>query len=85
MKKAYFSNRVYKNTIDNLHVDSITHTLFLMNQAKHFSFQTQVKEKRSGKVLRSESMQKTVKQKYQMNDYYTNSAVQDANAMMSSQ
>jgi hypothetical protein len=85
MKKAYFSIRFSKNRLPQKYIDAITHALFLVNQAKHFAFQTQVKEKRSGNVLRSKSMQKVVKQKYQLNDYYTNSAVQDANALISSQ
>ena len=53
MKKAYFSKRVYKNTLPKVFVEAISHALLLFNRAKHFAFQTQVLEKRSGKTKRS--------------------------------
>ena len=49
MKKAYFSNRIYKHTLSKEYVEAISHALFVFNRAKHFAFQTQVLEKRSGK------------------------------------
>jgi len=82
--KTYFSNRIYKNKIDAIAVLSIEHALLLFGQAKQFAFSTQVKEKRSGHSRREESMFLTVKKKYQLNDYYTNSAVQEAKALFSS-
>ena len=46
--KAYFSQRVYKNTLSQEYVEAIAHALFVFNQAKQFTFSTSVKEKRSG-------------------------------------
>ncbi|MGM0901744.1 MAG: IS200/IS605 family accessory protein TnpB-related protein [Bacillota bacterium] len=85
MKKVYFSNRIYKQSLTKKYDKAISHALLVFNQAKHFCFQLQVKEKRSGQSLRSESMHKTVKSKYNLKDYYANSVVQEANALMSSQ
>ena len=48
-RKAYFSNRIYKNTLSGENVAAIGHALFVFNKAKHFAFSTLVKEKRSGK------------------------------------
>lgn len=85
MKKAYFSIRIYKNTLNPKYVEAIGHALFVFNRAKHFAFQTQVLEKRSSTCRRSNSMQMTVKSRFGLNDYYANSAVQEANALFSSQ
>lgn len=85
MMKAYFSNRIYKNTLPKEYVESITHALFLFNRAKHFAFQTQVLEKRSKKSKYNQSLHLTVKGRFQMNDHYTNSAVQEANGILKSQ
>ena len=81
--KAYFSNRIYKNTLSKEFVDAISHALFVFNQGKHFSFNTSVKEKRSGKID-SKIMHLTVKEQFKLDDYYANSAVQEANAMQKS-
>ena len=85
MKKMYSTNRIYKDKLDNQYVEATSHALFVFNKAKHYCFQLQVKEKRSGQNFRSESMHKTVKSKYGLKDYYANSAVQEANALISSQ
>ncbi len=85
MKKAYFSKRVYKNTLPKVFVESISHALLLFNRSKHYAFQTQVLEERSGKTKRSHSLHLTAKNRFQLNDYYTNSAVQEANAHVKSQ
>ena len=59
--------------------------LFLVfNRAKHFSFSTSIKEKRSGQNRRSKSMHLTVKECFKLDDYYANSVVQEANAMQKS-
>ncbi|OIJ21681.1 hypothetical protein BKP45_02875 [Anaerobacillus alkalidiazotrophicus] len=60
MKRAYFSKRIYKNTLPETMQNAISHALRLFNQAKHFSFQLQVKEKRSNQSKRRESMHFTV-------------------------
>lgn len=85
MKKAFFSNRVYKNSIDEKYVEAISHTLLLFNRSKHFSFQSQILEMRSGKSKREKSLHLTVKHRFGMNDYYANSVVQEANSLISSQ
>ncbi|MCM3654282.1 IS200/IS605 family accessory protein TnpB-related protein [Metabacillus litoralis] len=85
MKKAYFSKRIYKNKLSTVYVDAISHSFLLFNRAKHFAIQRQVVEKRSGKSKRDQSLHLTVKKRFDMNDYYTNSVVQEANALMTSQ
>ena len=85
MKKAFFSKRVYKNTLNEKDVEAISHSLLLFNRAKHFAFQTQILEKRSEKSKREQSLHLTVKRDFGMNDYYANSVVQEANALMKSQ
>ena len=82
--KAYFSNRVYKNTLSSEYVNAVGHALLVFNRAKHFSFSTSVKEKRSGQSRRSKSMHLTLKERFHLDDYYANSAVQEANAMQKS-
>ncbi|ASN06577.1 RNA-guided endonuclease TnpB family protein [Virgibacillus necropolis] len=78
--KAYFSNRIYKNTILDENVDAIGHALFVFNRAKQFAFSTATKEKRSGMKKRDKSLHLTVKNRFSLDDYYTNSAVQEAKA-----
>jgi len=85
MKKAYFSHRVYKDTLPGVFVETITRTLILFNRSKHYAYQTQVLEKRSGKTKRSQSLHLTIKSRFGLNDYYGNSAVQEANAHIKSQ
>ena len=82
--KTYFTQRVYKNTLSKNYVQAITHALFVFNQAKQFAFSTSIKEKRSGKSRRSKSMHLTVKSRFNLDDYYSNSAVQEANAIQKS-
>ena len=82
--KTYFSNRIYKNRLSKEYVDEIAHALLVFNRAKHFSFSTSVKEKRSGKNRRNKSMHLTVKESFRLDDYYANSAVQEANALQKS-
>lgn len=66
-------------------MEAISHSLLLFNRAKQFAFQTQILEKRSGKSKREQSLHLTVKKDFGMNDYYANSVVQEANALMKSQ
>ena len=84
-KAAYFSKRVYKNSLPKVFVKAISHALLSFNRAKHFAFQTQVLEKRSCKSKLPQSLHLTVKNRFQLNDYYANSVVQTANAHMKSQ
>jgi IS605 OrfB family transposase len=82
--KTYFSNRIYKNGLSKEYVDEIAHALLVFNRAKQFSFSTSVKEKRSEKNRRNKSMHLTVKECFRLDDYYANSAVQEANALQKS-
>jgi hypothetical protein len=82
--KAYFTNRVYKNVLTKDYVKAIDHALLVFNRAKQFAFNTAIKEKRSGKSNRSKSMHLTVKSRFNLDDYYANSAVQEAKAIQSS-
>ncbi|MEQ2525096.1 IS200/IS605 family accessory protein TnpB-related protein [Bacillaceae bacterium CLA-AA-H227] len=85
MRKTYFSTRVYKNTLPEKYNDSISHTLLLFSRSKHFAFQTQVLEKRSSESKREKSLHLTVKERFQLNDHYAGSAIQEANALIKSQ
>ncbi|SFP09549.1 hypothetical protein SAMN05720591_14615, partial [Halolactibacillus alkaliphilus] len=51
--KAIFSNRLYKHKIDPDFVMSMDHTLRVFNQAKHFRYQTEVRELRGSKAKSS--------------------------------
>jgi IS605 OrfB family transposase len=82
--KAYFTNRVYKNTLSEEYVKAADHALLVFNRAKQFSFNTSIKEKRPGKSKRSKSMHLTVKSRFNLDDYYANSAVQEAKTIQSS-
>uniref|UniRef100_UPI0035B51188 hypothetical protein n=1 Tax=Parageobacillus toebii TaxID=153151 RepID=UPI0035B51188 len=83
MKKAYFSRRLYKSKMDILPVTETSYVLELCNRAKHFAFQTLVREKRWKRKLHP-SLHIAVKKKYGLNDYFANSAIQKANALFSS-
>lgn len=82
--RTYFSVRVYKDTLSQEYIEAITHALLVFNRAKQFAFSTTTKEKRSGKNKRSKSMHLTVKSRFNLDDYYANSAVQEANAIQKS-
>ena len=71
--------------LPKVYIDSISRSLLLFNRAKHFASQTQVIEKRSGKSKRDQSLYLTMKKRFDLNDYYSNSVVQEANALMTSQ
>ncbi|SFD38982.1 hypothetical protein SAMN04488168_13641 [Bacillus sp. 491mf] len=83
MKKTYFSQRVYKHTLPTALVNELSHVLHIFNQAKHFAFQTLVREKRWSRNLHEESLQIVLKKRFGLNDYYANSARQEAIALFS--
>ncbi|TKC14926.1 IS200/IS605 family accessory protein TnpB-related protein [Robertmurraya kyonggiensis] len=85
MVKTYFSNRVYKNTLPKKYIESFSHALLCFGRSKHFALQTQVLEKRSNESRRKKSLHLTIKERFQLNDHYANSAIQEANAMIKSQ
>ena len=83
--KAIFSNRLYKHKIYPDFVMSMDHTLRVFNQAKHFRYQAEVRELRGSKAKSSVSIHQRLKQRYGLNDYYANSAVQEGRALLSAQ
>jgi hypothetical protein len=82
--KAYFSNRIYKKTLPDEYVEAISHALLVFNRAKHFAFNTSMKERRSGQSKRSQSLHLTMKEGFGLDDYYANSTVQEAKAKQKS-
>ncbi|MDM5154653.1 IS200/IS605 family accessory protein TnpB-related protein [Bacillus sp. DX1.1] len=81
MKKAYFSKRIYKRDVPYEMVDTLTKTMETFNRAKRFAFQTIVREKRWSRKMHTDSLHLVLKRKYQLNDYYANSAVQEEKAL----
>ncbi|CAI8837586.1 IS200/IS605 family accessory protein TnpB-related protein [Bacillus sp. IT-79MI2] len=81
MKKAYFSKRIYKTGLPHEMVDAVTQTIETFNRAKRFAFRTIVQEKRWNRKMHADSLHLVLKRNYQLNDYYANSAVQEARAL----
>ncbi|MGI0531998.1 IS200/IS605 family accessory protein TnpB-related protein [Bacillus pfraonensis] len=81
MKKAYFSKRIYKIDLPHGVVAAVTQTIETCNRAKRFAFQTMVREKRWNRKMHTDSLHLVLKRKYQLNDYYANSAAQEAKAL----
>ncbi|MBO1580755.1 transposase, partial [Bacillus sp. XF8] len=81
MKKTYFSKRIYKRDVSYEMVDTLTQTMEIFNRAKRYAFQTIVREKRWGRKMHADSLHLVLKRKYQLTDYYANSAVQEARAL----
>ncbi|MEY8350401.1 IS200/IS605 family accessory protein TnpB-related protein [Bacillus cereus] len=84
MKKAYFSKRIYKIDLPHEMVDALAEAIETFNQAKRFAFQTIVREKRWNRKLYTDSLHLVLKRNYQLNDYYANSAAQEAKALFTS-
>jgi hypothetical protein len=84
MKKAYFSKRLYKADMGIPTVNELSYVIELFNRAIRFAFQTLVREMRWKRKLYKESLHIVVKNKYGLNDYFANSAVQEAKALFSS-
>ncbi|PEK34428.1 transposase [Bacillus pseudomycoides] len=81
MKKAYFSKRIYKTDLPYEMVEALTQTIETCNRAKRFAFQTIVREKRWNRKMHTDSLHLVLKRNYQLNDYYANSAAQEAKAL----
>lgn len=81
MKKAHFSKRIYKTTLPREIVEGLTTTIETFNTAKRFAFQTIVREKRWGRKMYADSLHLVLKRKFLLNDYYANSAAQEAKAL----
>ncbi|MBJ8031077.1 transposase, partial [Bacillus cereus group sp. N21] len=84
MKKAYFSKRIYKTDVPYEVIDILTQTTETFNTAKRYAFQTIVREKRWNRKMHTDSLHLVLKRNYQLNDYYANSAVQEAKALSTS-
>lgn len=85
MKVSYFSNRIYKHTLSKEMNAMMTHSLLCYNQAKRITYAWQVYEKRYNTKRYHETIFKAIKHRIYENNYYANSAVQEANGMISSQ
>ncbi|PFX48028.1 transposase [Bacillus pseudomycoides] len=62
-------------------VEALTQTIETCNRAKRFAFQTIVREKRWNRKMHTDSLHLVLKRNYQLNDYYANSAAQEAKAL----
>ncbi|WP_129730987.1 hypothetical protein [Ectobacillus funiculus] len=85
MKKCYFSNRIYKHTIPHDLNQELFHSLRLYNRAMRTAYAWQTKHLRKGNKPYEGSLHVAIKQRFQLDDYYANSAVQQANALHTSQ
>lgn len=62
-------------------LEGLTETIETFNTAKRFAFQTIVREKRWDRKMYTDSLHLVLKRKFQLNDYYANSAAQEAKAL----
>lgn len=77
--KTFFSNRIYKDTLNNDAVSLINNALHIYNTAKIKTYSLIPVES-----LLQESLHLTIKNTFNMNDYFTNSAVQEAKGLSNS-
>lgn len=84
MEKTYFSNRVYKSTMTAEQVHSTTNALIDFNRAKHKAYRILLAEHNYG-VEHDPSVHLQIKELFGFNDYWANSAVQEARAQIASQ
>lgn len=85
MEKTYFSKRIHKNTLSEEVVSSIQDTLLVFNRAKHWTYQQLLHQHRGKEKQYDVSEHIKVKELFQLNDYYANSVVQDAKAILRGQ
>ncbi|MFC6603886.1 IS200/IS605 family accessory protein TnpB-related protein [Ectobacillus funiculus] len=85
MKKCYFSNRIYKHKIPHDVNQELSHSLRLYNRAVRTAYAWQTKHLRTGNKPYEGTLHLVIRKRFQLNDYYTNSAVQQANALRTSQ
>ncbi len=85
MKKCYFSNRIYKHTLSRNLNQELSHSLQLYNGAMRTAYAWQTKHLRTGNKPYEGSLHLAIKKRFQLDDYYANSAVQQANALRTSQ
>ncbi|GAA3329388.1 hypothetical protein GCM10020331_077260 [Ectobacillus funiculus] len=81
----FFSNRIYKHTISHDLNQELFHSLHLYNRAMRTAYAWQIKHLRKGNKPYEGSLHLAIKKQFQMDDYYANNAVQQANALRTSQ
>jgi IS605 OrfB family transposase len=84
MEKTYFSNRVYKNTLTPKQVYFTTCALIGFNRAKHKAYKMLLAEHNYGTAY-DPSVHLQIKGLFGFDDYWVNSAVQEAKAQVASQ
>ncbi|MGB9847296.1 MAG: hypothetical protein ACPLRH_07305, partial [Desulfotomaculales bacterium] len=84
MEKTYFSNRVYKNTLTPEQVYSTTCALICFNRAKHRAYKMLLAEHNYGTAY-DPSVHLQIKGLFGFDDYWANSAIQEARAQVTSQ
>ncbi|HZG73311.1 MAG TPA: hypothetical protein VEY51_17380, partial [Chondromyces sp.] len=84
MKKVYFSKRIQKKQLNEEAVKETNVSIEWFNQAKSLAFHSLVRKKRWNLPSFEPSLHLQVKQRYQLDDYYANSAVREANALFKS-
>ncbi|MDQ0242595.1 IS605 OrfB family transposase [Bacillus fengqiuensis] len=84
MKKAYFSKRIQKKLLNEESIKENSVSIEFFNKAKRFAFHSLIRKKRWNLPGFEPSLHLQTKQKYQLDDYYTNSAVREANALFKS-
>ncbi|WP_129728365.1 IS200/IS605 family accessory protein TnpB-related protein [Ectobacillus funiculus] len=85
MKKCYFSNRIYKHKVPHDVNQELSHSLRLYNRAVRMAYAWQTKHLRTGNKPYEGTLHLAIKKRFQLDNYYTNSAVQQANALRTSQ
>jgi len=84
MERTYFSNRVYKNTLPINQVYSTGKALIDFNRAKHKAYRMLLAE-HNYRTKYDPSVHLQIKGLFGFDDYWANSAVQEARAQVSSQ
>ncbi|GAA3331209.1 hypothetical protein GCM10020331_086850 [Ectobacillus funiculus] len=86
MKKCYFFPIESINTRSPHDVNQeLSHSLRLYNRAVRTAYAWQTKHLRTGNKPYEGTLHLAIKKQFQLDDYYTNSAVQQANALRTSQ
>lgn len=84
MKKTYFSDRIYKNTLPTNQVYSTGKALIDFNRAKHKAYRMILAGHNYG-TKHDPSVHLQIKELFSFDDYWANSAVHEARAQVSSQ
>lgn len=81
---TYFSNRIYKSNLSADDITIVSDTLKTANRAKHYAYKLLLFKERGQDKL-TKSVHLAVKEKFKLNDYFANSAVQLAQGIIKSQ